>query len=122
MDIYGGFSDDWMDDLDKDAKKKDDSDDNDNDLSDGISSRKLSKSRRRKLSRGIPVHDLPSKYDMMMKEGSGSRYGEQDIIDYIASSIYGCGWIKDSTFDDYDPILEIETTDGDKFEISVKKI
>lgn len=122
LDIYGGFSDDWMDDLDKDAKKKDDSDDNDNDLSDGISSRKLSKSRRRKLSRGIPVHDLPSKYDMMMKEGSGSRYGEQDIIDYIASSIYGCGWIKDSTFDDYDPILEIETTDGDKFEISVKKI
>ena len=33
-----------------------------------------------------------------------------------------CEWCADYTYDDYDPIIEIETTDGDRFEISVKKL
>lgn len=122
LDIYGGFSDDWMDDIDNDSKKNDDSDDNDSNLSDGISSRKLSKSKRRKLSRGIPVHDLPTRSDMMMRE-SGGGYDAQGILDWIGDELIECDWVNDNmTFDDTNPILEIETTDGDKFEISVKKI
>lgn len=46
---------------------------------------------------------------------------EQDILDFIGNEIGDCEWCTDYTYDDYDPILEIEV-DGKKFEISVKKI
>lgn len=117
LDIYGGFSDDWKDELDSDAEKNKDEDDE----KEKRKKVKSAKRMARRASRGLKVHSSPSRSDYMT-EGSGSRYGEQDIIDYIGSSIYGCEWVKDTTFDDYDPILVIETTDGDKFEISVKKM
>lgn len=51
----------------------------------------------------------------------GSIMDEQDIIDWIGSEIKDCEWCTDMTYDDYDPILEIEV-DGKRFEISVKPI
>ena len=53
---------------------------------------------------------------------SSSPIDPQYVIDWIGEEIGDCEWCADYTYDDYDPIIEIETTDGDRFEISVKKL
>ena len=65
----------------------------------------------------------------IMEIGIGKRFNkerksdmnEQDILDWVGNEIKDCEWCDDMTYDDYNPILEIEV-DGKRFEISVKKI
>ncbi len=45
----------------------------------------------------------------------------QDILNWIGDEVKECEWCTDMTYDDYDPILEIEV-DGKKFEIHVKEM
>lgn len=51
-----------------------------------------------------------------------SRMTDQDILDWIGQEVSEAEWCADMTFDDYDPTLEVETMDGDRFEIIVKKM
>ena len=113
LDIYGGFSDDWKDELDKDAKGEDDEED--------AKEKVKNAKKKRKLGRELKVYPTPSRSDYMMAESS-SPIDPQYVIDWIGEEIGDCEWCADYTYDDYDPIIEIETTDGDRFEISVKKL
>ena len=112
LDIYGGFSDDWKDELDRDAEGNDDEED--------VKEKVKSANKRARRGREVKIYSVPSRYDYM-KESNG-RIDQQYVIDWIGMELGECEWCSDFTFDDYDPIIEIETTDGDKFEISVKKL
>lgn len=60
------------------------------------------------------------KINEMKKIDESSSMDPQYVIDWIAEEIGDCEWCSDYTYDDYEPILEIETSDGDRFEIIVK--
>lgn len=47
---------------------------------------------------------------------------EHDIIDWIGNEIYDRDFCADMTYDDENPTLEIEDNEGNRFEITVKKI
>ena len=47
---------------------------------------------------------------------------DQDILDWIGQEVSKAEWCSDMTFDDYDASLEVETNDGDRFEIIVKPL
>lgn len=51
-----------------------------------------------------------------------SSMDPQYVIDWIAEELGDCEWCADFTFDDFEPTLEVETSDGDRFEISVTPI
>ena len=51
-----------------------------------------------------------------------SRMTDQDILDWIGQEVSEAEWCTDMTFDDYDPTLEVETMDGDRFEIKVNPL
>ena len=112
LDIYGGFSDDWRDELDRDAEGNDDEED--------VKKKVKSANKSARRGREVKIYSVPSRSDYMME--SNGRIDPQYVIDWIGMELGECEWCSDFTFDDYDPIIEIETTDGDKFEISVKKI
>ena len=112
LDIYGGFSDDWRDELDRDAEGNDDEED--------VKKKVKSANKSARRGREVKIYSVPSRSDYMME--SNGRIDPQYVIDWIGMELGECEWGANFTFDDYDPIIEIETTDGDKFEISVKKI
>ena len=56
----------------------------------------------------------------MKRINESSRMTDQDILDWIGQEVSEAEWCSDMTFDDYDAILEVETNDGDRFEIIVK--
>lgn len=58
----------------------------------------------------------------MKKLNESSRMTDQDILDWIGQEISESEWYSDMTFDDYDASLEVETNDGDRFEIIVKPL
>lgn len=53
-------------------------------------------------------------------ESSGMT--DQEILNWIGQEVSEAEWCSDLTFDDYDATLEVETMDGDRFEIIVKKM
>ena len=58
----------------------------------------------------------------MKRINESSRMTDQDILDWIGQEVSEAEWCSDMTFDDYDAILEVETNDGDRFEIIVKPL
>ena len=56
----------------------------------------------------------------MKRINESIRMTDQDILDWIGQEVSEAEWCSDMTFDDYDAILEVETNDGDRFEIIVK--
>ena len=56
----------------------------------------------------------------MKRINESSRMTDQDILNWIGQEVSEAEWCSDMTFDDYDAILEVETNDGDRFEIIVK--
>lgn len=58
----------------------------------------------------------------MKKINESSIMTDQDILDWIGQEVSEAEWCSDMTFDDYDASLEVETNDGDRFEIIVKPL
>lgn len=58
----------------------------------------------------------------MKKINESSIMTDQDILDWIGQEVSESEWCSDMTFDDYDASLEVETNDGDRFEIIVKPL
>ena len=56
----------------------------------------------------------------MKRINESSRMTDQDILNWIGEEVSEAEWCSDMTFDDYDASLEVETNDGDRFEIIVK--
>lgn len=63
--------------------------------------------------------------ERLVREGSGSRMDQWDIASWISDEVRDCEWANDVDFenDDYeDPWFRITTTDGDTFQVVVKKV
>ena len=58
----------------------------------------------------------------MKRINESSRMTDQDILNWIGEEVSEAEWCSDMTFDDYDASLEVETNDGDRFEIIVKPL
>ena len=58
----------------------------------------------------------------MKRINESSRMTDQDILNWIGQEVSEAEWCSDMTFDDYDASLEVETNDGDRFEIIVKPL
>lgn len=58
----------------------------------------------------------------MKRINENSRMTDQDILNWIGEEVSEAEWCSDMTFDDYDASLEVETNDGDRFEIIVKPL
>ena len=58
----------------------------------------------------------------MKRINENSRMTDQDILNWIGEEVSEAEWCSDMTFDDYDANLEVETNDGDRFEIIVKPL
>ena len=58
----------------------------------------------------------------MKRINESSRMTDQDILNWIGQEVSEAEWCSDMTFDDYNASLEVETNDGDRFEIIVKPL
>lgn len=81
----------------------------------------------KKLRRGMRKGRRLARESMerLMKEGSGSRMNQWDIASWISDEVRDCEWANGVDFenDDYeDPWFRITTTDGDTFQVVVKKV
>lgn len=55
-------------------------------------------------------------------DDDSSAMTDQSIIDWIGEELQDAIWCSAVAFDDYEPVMEIETDSGDRFEVSIKKI
>ena len=58
----------------------------------------------------------------MKRINESSRMTDRDMLNWIGQGVSEAEWCSDMTFDDYDASLEVETNDGDRFEIIVKPL
>ena len=81
--------------------------------------RKLKMDIYKKFDNYDYAKDLDNDAKSRMVDESGSM-NEQDIVDWIGNELSECEWCSNITFDDVNAVVEVETDEGKKFEISVK--